>query len=166
MLRGDEQSGLGWYSPVYGQLAELTTVRVTHTGSAPFWMAGVFDLSGRNSIDRVEWMAVSSAAGKPADTAALRIYRAGSVDYVLFGGTGGSAARDGECRRIGSSDARHAGELETDARMLFYRVDDGHRVVRFALVDGCLFRRTAGHVYLALPRQAPDVHVDLESCAA
>ena len=51
-------------------------------------------------------------------------------------------------------------------RLSFVRWDDTRRLVRFALVDGSIVRRAAGPVYLALDEPAPDVHMDVASCAA
>ena len=65
-----------------------------------------------------------------------------------------------------AAEVRRAGELETDARMLFYRIDETRGLLRFALVDGGVLRRPGGPVYLALTEPAPDVHKDLASCAA
>jgi hypothetical protein len=36
LLHGDEQSGLGWYAPVYGTLVPTWTARITRTGRVPF----------------------------------------------------------------------------------------------------------------------------------
>ena len=152
-FRGDQETGLGWYSPVYGALVPLTTVRVTRRADAPFWTAAVFDLSGCNAIERVEWT-----------EGAMRIGRAGSVDYVFFTTPGRDSARG--VGQTAAAEVRRAGELETDARMLFYRIDETRGLLRFALVDGGVLRRPGGPVYLALTEPAPDVHKDLASCAA
>ena len=71
---GDAATGLGWYSPAYGRLDKTTTVRVTHEGNAPFWIATVFGLDAANPIAEVEWIA----------DATLRITRARSTDEIVF----------------------------------------------------------------------------------
>ena len=158
-FRGDRDTGLGWYSPVYGRLAELTTVRVTERAAAPLWMAAAFDLSGCNAVEQVDWTAA------PAAAASLRIRRAASVDCVFLTTPDPDGDRQTGQRTV-AAEVRRAGDIETDARMLFYRADDTRRLVRFALVDGSMVRRAAGPVYLALDEPAPDVHMDVASCAA
>ena len=70
--------------------------------------------------------------------------------------------RAGGRRRRGAAATWRVGEIETDARMLFCRVDAAARAI--ALVDGSIVDRCVDG--LALPR-VPDLHADLaDSCAA
>jgi hypothetical protein len=81
---GDQHTGLGWCSPEYGRLDTATTLRVTQSGAAPFWMATVFDLDPENPVADVDWVPVWAEAGTVAHATALRITRATSVDHMLF----------------------------------------------------------------------------------
>jgi hypothetical protein len=74
---GDEATGLGWYSPVYGRLERATTVRVTDRRDNGFRMAAVLSLDAANPIAEIAWI---------ADTT-LRITRKRSADEVAFAQT-------------------------------------------------------------------------------
>jgi hypothetical protein len=167
---GDDASGLGWCSPVYGRVREATTIRIAHDGSSPLWVASVFDLNGDNPIRHVEWLPVWAEAGALAEAAALRIDRANGTDYTLFAERAADATANATgAPRAARADHRSAtwriGEFETDARMLFCRVDANGHVVRVALVDGSLVRAGRRRLQLALPRVAPDLHLDLSGDA-
>ena len=110
LLSGDDASGLGWYSPVYGQVAPNTTIRVTHEGAAPFWVFSVFDLDSANRVTGVEQRPVHVEAGILDHAVALEI-STGGVDRL-------PPAR-GAIRATSLSTACAVAELETDARMLF-----------------------------------------------
>ncbi|PYR29295.1 MAG: hypothetical protein DMF98_00285 [Acidobacteria bacterium] len=157
-FRDDRAAGLGVYSPVYGQLAPSTTVRVSHSATGPFWMAGVFDLRRHEPVNDVEWQQVSSAAGTLAHAAMLRIRRAESVDDVMFAEPLSSGGRV-EAGSAAGSPTWRAGDLETDARMLLARIDRDGRLTRLGLVDGSVVRDTAGRTHVALPQRAPDWHL-------
>ena len=84
-------------------------------------------------------------------SAAIRIQRAASVDYVLV-----AHPIDG------AEPAWRVAEFETDAHLMFCRMDTQRRLTRVALVDGSRIRTTGRRrVQVALPRQTPDLHVDL-----
>jgi hypothetical protein len=161
-FRGDRAAGLGVYSPVYGQLAPSTTIRVSHSATGPFWMAGVFDLRRHEPVNEVEWLRVSPAAVAPAHAAMLRIGRADSVDYVMFAEPlpAGAPGRVEAASAASPSPIWRAGDLETDARMLFARIDRTGCLTRLGLVDGSVVRDTAGRTHVALPERAPDWHLD------
>jgi hypothetical protein len=151
LFRADESSGLGWHAPVYGRVEAATTIRISHGGRAPLSTFSVFGLNPANEIAGVETVPVWAEAGVLVQAIALRISRAGSIDYFMLAcPTGG-----------GPGKAWRVGEIETDAHMLFCRtLADGH-VTRVALVDGSLVR-ASGHrrLLVALPREVPDVHLD------
>jgi Heparinase II/III-like protein len=155
VLVGDVASGLGWYSPAYGRVDPSTTVRIGHSGGAPFWMMSVFDLNPDNPVGAVECVPVWAEAGAITHAAALRITRAASVDYALFAEPA-----------TGDRGTWRVGEFETDARLLFCRVTGDRPVARVALVDGSLVR-TPGRrgLQLALPRVVPDLHIDFSADA-
>ncbi|HXI31408.1 MAG TPA: alginate lyase family protein [Vicinamibacterales bacterium] len=159
-ISGDPVTGLGWYSPAYGRVDRTTTVRVSHSGTAPFWMMSVFDLNPQNPVAAVDMVPVWAEAGAIAQASAIRITRTASIDYALFADPVGGrrATHGGPTWRVG--------EIETDARMLFCRVTADRPISRVALVDGSLVR-TAGRrgFHLALPRLVADLHVDMATDA-
>jgi heparinase II/III-like protein len=156
---GDPFNGLGWYSPVYGRMDRSTTIRVSHSATAPFWMITVLDLNPQNPVGAVDVVPVWAEAGATAHATAVRITRASSVDYVLF-------AEPAATRNAARASTWRVGEIETDARLLFCRVTAERPIARLALVDGSLVR-TAGRrgFHLALPRPAPDLHLDVTADA-
>jgi hypothetical protein len=167
----DPETGLGWYSPVYGRIDRTTTVRISHSGTAPFWVVSVFDLDAQNPVAEVDWVPVWAESGAVAHAAAIRISRAASVDHVVFAEpTGGdpalgaaeiventlfsAGAASSTVKRPGTW---RIGELETDARMLFYRSTSDRALTRLALVDGSMARAGGRRgFHLALPRVVPD----------
>jgi Heparinase II/III-like protein/Heparinase II/III N-terminus len=159
-FHNDGQSGLGLYSPVYGRMDALTTVRLSHRAAGPFWIGSVFDLSSQNPIDKIEWVPVWSTAGRLAHAAALRIARAASTDYVLFAEPFSSGTSPHDLERAAAHLWR-AGEIETDACMLFCRVESGGRIACIGLVDGSIVRGIDGSTQLALPERTSDVYLDL-----
>ncbi len=50
LLHGDEETGLGWYSPVYGTLIPTWSAQMSRTGTTPFsmvtWIGPAFDPDG------------------------------------------------------------------------------------------------------------------------
>ena len=139
---GDAQTGLGWCSPAYGRLERATTVRVSHDDGAPFWMVSVFDFDPDNAVSDVHWVPVWAEAGAVAHAAAIRITRAASVDHVAFAEPGHdmpvATGADAEGGPIAAVPTWRVGDVETDARMLFYRSTPSRPFVRVALVDGSL----------------------------
>ena len=170
---GDDDTGLGWYSPAYGRLDRTTTVRVSQAGAAPFWMASVLDLDPRNPVAHVDWVPVWGEAGTVAHAAAIRITRAVSVDHVLFAepadpaSTGEPAAgAEAGCDAVGSATSAvrpvwRVGDVETDARMLFHRSTLDRPIARLALVDGSTARAAGCRGFdVTLPGVAPDFFGD------
>jgi hypothetical protein len=89
----------------------------------------VFGLNDTNKVLDVEWVPVWAEAGALKHGAALRISRERSTDYALF---------------AEPIDERHrswrVGELQTDARMMCWRVD-GHALADIlAMADGTFAR--------------------------
>jgi hypothetical protein len=160
---GDQESGLGWYSPEYGRIEPATTVRVSQSGDAPFWMVTVFDLDPQNAVADVDWMPVWSEAGTTAHAAAIRITRATSVDHVLIAAPHEEAEPNvfaavsaGSAVERGQGPWR-VGEIETDARLLFCRTAADGRVHAVAMVDGSRVRAAGRRgLDLALSRVMPD----------
>ena len=153
---GDANSGLGWHSPVYGRVEAATTLRVTRAGTAPLWMVSVFDLSSENPVACVEWLPVWSEAGAIARAVGIRISRAASTDYLLIAEPAAGFTTSGATCRIG--------EIETDARMLFYRSTAERSVSRLALVDGSIVRAAGGRGFqLDLHDAVPHYFADFDA---
>jgi len=147
----DEAEGLGWQAPVYGRVEPATTIRASSRGHAPLWMVSVFGLDPGNPIADVETVPVWAEAGALVQSIGVRISRRASTDYFLAAEPADDVAA-----------TWRIAELETDARMLFCRVDGEGQHSRIALVDGSRVR-SSGHrrLQLALPRPVPDLHLDL-----
>ena len=120
---GDDESGLGWYSPVYGQVTPLTTLRLTRSADTPFWLCTAFGLDRSNPVQRLEELPMRAhAGGSPGSRAGFRIHRSHSIDDIVFAV---HSQRESSWR---------VEEYESDARALFCRQEQG-RVSRLAFVD-------------------------------
>jgi hypothetical protein len=154
-IHGGDEDGVGWHAPVYGRIEATSALRVSASGAAPRWIVSVFGMNPANEVFVAEQIPVWRQAGVVSRPLAIRITRAHSVD--VFGLATPLSADDG------STTARQTWRVagyETDARMLFCRASDS--VSRIALVDGSLVRSTDRQaIYVQLPREAPDLHVDL-----
>jgi hypothetical protein len=147
-----DKSGLGWHAPIYGRLEPSGTVRISHTSSAPFWMATVFGLNAENPVADVETLPVWAEAGVLAHSLALRIARAAGTDYLLLADPADASAVHSRSWRLA--------EFETDAAMLFGRTGADGRLTRAAIVDGTRLR-SGSHVSVTLSAPAPHLHLDL-----
>jgi hypothetical protein len=157
----DASTGLGWHSPVYGRVERATTLRIMRRQTTPMWMVSVFALRPENAVAGVEWLPVgASAAGANAQAVAIRIPRAISTDYLLIAEPAAAVEPDRGAARL----TRQIGDLETDARMLFYRATAGRVVSRLALVDGSIVRTPEGRGFqLDLHRLVPDYFADFRT---
>jgi hypothetical protein len=150
-FQADAVTGLGWHSPAYGRIEPSTTLRVGRRGTAPLALVSVFDLDPRNPVIEVNWLPVSAPAGAIAPAVAVRIVRARADDYLLLAdATAASAA--GQPAASATRAICRAGEIETDARLLFARVDPAGAVSQVAMVDGSMIR-TAGRLGIQLDLQ-------------
>jgi hypothetical protein len=125
LAHGDDESGLGWYAPVYGTLVPTWTVRTTRTAHAPFAMltainAGTGTPPHGPSLDRLD---TTPDAGGIAIGARV-IEACGTSVFLLRPGE--LSMRDG--RACGT------GDYQTDARVLHYREATG-RLVALDIVD-------------------------------
>src|SRR4051812_23119454 len=154
-VSGDRETGLGWCSPAYGRIEPTTTLRVTRKGTAPFWMVSVFDLNPANPVTDVDPVPVWSEGGALAHASAVRITRAASIDHVLFVEPNATTAA-----RETTGSVWRVGEMETDARMLFWRTSTDRSLARIALVDGSLARIAARAFEIVLPHPVPALDTD------
>ena len=129
----DEGTGLGWHAPVYGRVEPSTSLRVTHHGALPFWMASVFGLNRHNPVIDVEFMPVVANTGVLASAIALRVIRQSSIDVVMIADPS-ARADQGHARSTWTF-----GDFETDARVLFCR-EQNHRLGDVLLLDGSRVR--------------------------
>ena len=123
LLHGDEQSGLGWFAPVYGTLVPTWTARITRTDRLPFSMLTWAGSGNGTDVPEIERIAVSSDAH--GDAIGVRIICGASVSTYLL--------RPGE---PAPRDSRACGiqEYQTNARVLHVRTQ-GDRLVALDLVD-------------------------------
>jgi hypothetical protein len=151
----DRPSGLGWHSPAYGRVEPATTLRVVRRTPLPVSIVTVIGLNPRNQVRDVSRMPIAAAAdGRPASSG-LTIRRASSIDYLLLAGD--SAANLDTLPPV-----TQIGELETDARMLFYRSSGGGSISRLAFVDGSIVRAVGGlGLRLEMPTAIPQYFSDL-----
>jgi hypothetical protein len=158
-LTADEETGLGWCSPVYGQLEPATTLRIVHRGEAPLWIASVFGIDARNPVLAVEQIPVWAEAGDLDHALALKVTRSTGTDTVMF------------CEPIRSEDGTRrrttwrAGLFETDAAMFFCRAEvDGH-IFAAGMVDGSVARNSGRRFAIELDETVSDTFVDYGSRA-
>ena len=150
-IAADVASGLGWHSPVYGRLEPSVTLRLAETGNAPIWIFSVFGLDADNPLVDVDPLPVWAEAGVLAQSTAIRITRAHSIDHFAVA----EAAS-------GGAPIWRVGDIETNARMLFVRHANDSQVTRVALVDGSLARTGRRGLLLQLPAAAPDLHLEID----
>jgi hypothetical protein len=144
-FEGDTESGLGWRAPVYGSVQPTTSLRIANCDSLPYWMASVFGLTRSNPVVDVQFLPVDADSDSGAEALALRIVRAASTDYVMFGGHPDRIMR--------------FGAFETDARVLFCRETNG-RFGDVILLDGSRVHVHAAHgVDFEAPHRMAHIHV-------
>lgn len=119
---------LGWYSPVYGDVRPMTTVRISCETVAPT-VATALVVS--NEAPRVEAVAVEHAPG----AVGLRVIAAGCTDTMVFLPFAGDHPR-----------TWHAGTLESDARVLCWRTTPGRGGRAAAMVGGTFVRDASAPV--------------------
>jgi hypothetical protein len=146
----DPGTGLGWHAPIYGSVEPLTSLRITRRGTFPFWIVSVFGLVADNPIVGAEVIAITAGTRAIGEATALRITRRSSTDVVMMGNREGAG-----------DEAWRFGEFESDARVLFCRLD-GEQLARVGLLDGSFVRKTAApSSRLEMPHRVPQMHVNL-----
>ena len=125
LAHGDDESGLGWYAPVYGMLVPTWTVRTTLRAHAPFAMLTAFSTRIGASVHgpSLERLETTPDIGKIAIGARV-IDTAGTSVFLL------------QPREANVRDHRACGiaDYQTDARVLHYREAAG-RLLALDLVD-------------------------------
>jgi len=155
-FHADRHSGLGWHSPAYGRVEPATTLRVVHRGPLPVSIVTVIGLNPQNEVRDVSRMPAPAAADRRPAASGFIIRRASSVDHLLFAGDPLAAADT-------LPPMMRIGELETDARMLFYRTSSGRSISHLAFVDGSIVRAAGGRgLRLEMPTAIPQYFSDFK----
>jgi hypothetical protein len=133
-----DESGIGWCSPVYGSIVPTATVRASRVAQVPFAMVTVVVDAPADEEPHVETVPVTLNERLDTQAIGVRLTAAGWTETVLF-----SAPID-PVRGIPPRRAmRRIGRIETDARVMCWRDDDGHDqdAAPAVLIDGTLARR-------------------------
>ena len=145
-MRGDEASGLGWYSPRYGALVRAWSVRTSRSGRAPLtmvtWIGGGTTAESVPALERLDVNRTNPSDGR---VVAVRVRRAETVSATMLRPGAGTPA---------DSHYEAAG-YQTNACMLHYTVSDG-RLASLAVAICTHARAMDGGLSLA-----SDAHADL-----
>ena len=148
VLHGDEQSGLGWFAPVYGTLVPTWTARIERTGGVPFSILTWAGEGNGTDIPEIERVAVNpDGAG---DAIAVRVICGEFTSLYLL--------RPGTCAPQDSRacDIHH---YQTNARVLHVR-SRGSRMVALDLADAShALALTDGFVSVAADGPMRDLHL-------
>jgi uncharacterized heparinase superfamily protein len=149
---GDDESGLGWFAPVYGTLVPTWTARVTREGVAPLsllaWIGAAAETAhGAPSLERI------AATADPAGRVIAARIVAGDVSSVFLLRPGEPSWRESRTCTVG--------EYQTDARMLHVRTESDC-LLALDLVDGshALALRDGG-IDIEADGPVADLHVAL-----
>jgi uncharacterized heparinase superfamily protein len=123
---GDEESGLGWFAPVYGTLVPTWTARVTHEGVTPLSMLAWIGAAAETAHCAPSLERMAATADPAGRVIAARVV-AGDRSSVFLLRPGEPSWRE---RR-----ACTVGEYQTNARMLHVR-SEGDCMLALDLVDG------------------------------
>jgi hypothetical protein len=148
LVQGDDESGLGWYAPVYGTLQPTWTARVTRRASAPCvsltWLAATHGSRGAPVLERL----VPAADAGGAAIAARVIDGPRTAVFLL---------RPGE---PASRETRGCGVLayQTDARLLHYA--EAGRLLTLDVIDAShALALRDGWISLAASEPVRDLHL-------
>jgi hypothetical protein len=151
MVHGDEESGLGWYAPVYGTLLPTWTVRVERSGRMPFsivtWIGALTDADAPR-LERLD-----TSAGADGAVIAVRIVTANTTSTYLI-----------RRAKKGSPDGGTWGteDCQTDARVVHLKTRIG-RITALDLVDAShVLALDKGHISIEASEQIPDLHARLD----
>ncbi len=150
LAHGDEESGLGWYAPVYGTLLPTWSVRVTRGMRLPFSMLSWIDAATAASAPDLR--RTSANADPYTEAIAVRIVN-GDFASVYMLRPGEPSLRDG--RACGTPD------YQTDARVLHFRTQ-GETLVALDLTDAShALALRDGWLSIAMSEPVRDLHVQL-----
>jgi hypothetical protein len=152
LVHGDEESGLGWYAPVYGTLIPTWTARMTRRASAPCvsmtWLAPAD--SAWSVAPRLERLAPAADPGSTAIGARVIDGPRTSVFLLRPGGTAPAQAGHG-CGIL---------DYQTDARVLHY--SEAGRLLTLDVIDAShALALRDGWISVAASEPVSDLHVAL-----
>jgi len=150
LLHGDEDSGLGWFAPVYGTLVPTWTARIARDARVPFsmitWIGESHGTTGP-SLERLD------VTADPAGEAIAARVVSGEVASTYLIRPGEPASRD----------SRACGILQyqTNARVVHYRTR-GEALVALDLVDAShALALRDGWLSVAASESMPDLHATI-----
>jgi uncharacterized heparinase superfamily protein len=150
LFHGDEESGLGWYAPVYGRLLPTWSVRVTRSMRPPFSMLSWIGAATAHSTPDLQ--RITANADPQGEAIAARVVN-GDFASVYLLRPGEPSSRDG--RACGTLD------YQTDARVLHFRTR-GERLVALDLVDAShALALRDGWLSLAMSESVRDFHLQV-----
>jgi uncharacterized heparinase superfamily protein len=123
LVHGDEDSGLGWYAPVYGTLLPTWSVRITSDMRLPIAMVSWIGPASARTTPDLQRIAVN--ADTHSEAIAARLIHDEFTSAYLFR-TGEPSTRDGRASGVA--------DYQSDARVLHVRTRD-ERLARLDLVD-------------------------------
>ena len=150
LVHGDEESGLGWYAPVYGTLVPTWSARIGRSMRLPFSMLSWIDTATGHSTPDLQRIATN--ADPTGGAIAARVVN-GDVASVYLMRPGEPSWREG--RACGTLD------YQTDARVLHFRTR-GETLVALDLVDAShALALRDGWLSIAMSEPVRDLHVQL-----
>jgi uncharacterized heparinase superfamily protein len=150
LVHGDQESGLGWYAPVYGTLLPTWSVRVTRRMRLPFSMLSWIDVATAHSAPNLQ--RITANADPHGGAIAARLVN-GDFASVYLIRPGEPSSRDG--RACGTLD------YQTDARVLHFRTRS-ETLVALDLIDAShALALRDGWLSIAMSEPVRDLHVQL-----
>ena len=150
LVHGDQESGLGWYAPVYGTLLPTWSVRVTRRMQLPFSMLSWIDVATAHSAPNLQ--RITANADPHGGAIAARVVN-GDFASVYLIRPGEPSSRDG--RACGTLD------YQTDARVLHFRTRS-ETLVALDLIDAShALALRDGWLSIAMSEPVRDLHVQL-----
>jgi hypothetical protein len=144
LFRGtNDESGLGWWAPVYGRLEKTTSLRATRLGGAPFSMVTAIVESGDEpdiemieNVERTEVSPQEPESDSEENAVGFRVKTAEWTDTLLFSWR----SRETTSPRSLAAPWR-IGDIDTDARVLCWRDTPEQPAAAVVLIDGTFARR-------------------------
>jgi hypothetical protein len=160
LFHGDEESGLGWYAPVYGRLLPTWSVRVTRSMRPPFSMLSWIGAATAHSTPDLQ--RITANADPQGGAIAARVVNGDFASVYLL--------RPGEPT---SRDGRACGTLDyhTDARVLHFRTRSESLVALDVIDASHALALRDGWLSIAMSEPVRDLHIQLngdvlELCAS
>jgi uncharacterized heparinase superfamily protein len=163
-LRG-EPNGIGWYSPVYGQVVPSSTLRATHTAVMPSSIVTCIDASASSAplelipatvlADREDgWHRIAATISQP------------TVSHLVLFATPATVTDEPAAPRRGLQRvAADEGELVTDARAIVLELAADGSPCSLLIIDGCVVLWTGQGAFDLTLGAAQDLHLDCSALA-